>query len=75
MSVRKQHAPVRQLIQVRRPGLRVALEGVRPVVQIIDSDEQYVWLLGMDLLTVGWGWSGDDGRDTHERCRRSENVE
>ena len=42
MGIRKQHALPRQLIHVWSPGLRVPLKGVRPVIQIIDGDEQYV---------------------------------
>ena len=42
MSIGKNHALRRQLIHVRRLGLGIALERVRPVIQIIDGDEQDV---------------------------------
>ena len=42
MGIGKQHSFGRQSVHVRRPGLRIAVERVRPVVEIIDGDEQDV---------------------------------
>ena len=45
MGIRKNHSLGRQPVHVRRQGLRVALQHAGPVIQIIDGDEQYIWLL------------------------------
>ena len=75
MRIRENHTLGRQPVHVRCLGLRVALKRVRPVVEIIDGDEQYVGSFGLALLILGCGLSGDHGRDEHDRCRRGENAE
>ena len=42
MGIGKNHALGRQLIHVRRTGLGIALQRIRPVIQIIDGDEKDV---------------------------------
>ena len=42
MSIFENHSLGSQPVHVRRLGLRVALKRVRPVIQIIDGDEQYI---------------------------------
>ena len=42
MRIGEKHAFRSQLVHVGRPGLRIALEHARPVIQIIDRDEEDV---------------------------------
>ncbi len=44
MRIGKDHPFGSQPVHVRRPGLKVALQHASPVVEIIDGDEQYIWL-------------------------------
>jgi hypothetical protein len=43
MRILEKHAFGSQTIHVRRKGLSVALQHARPVIQIIDGDEQDIW--------------------------------
>ena len=45
MGIRKQHALGRQPVHLWRLGLRVAFQHVRPVIQVIDGDEEDIGFL------------------------------
>ena len=45
MGIGKQHPLGRQSVHLWRLGLRVAFQHVRPVIQVIDGDEEDVGLL------------------------------
>ena len=64
MSVRKQDTLCRQMINVGRSSLGVFRQAAHPIVQIIDGDEQDIWLgLLFQIL-------GEDGlnRNGHKRA-------
>ena len=46
MGIFKKHALLREAVNVWGLGVRVAVEAADPVVQIINSDEKYVWFAG-----------------------------
>ena len=62
MGICKDHSFGRQLTHVRRSGLRVALKRVRPVIQIIDGDEQDIQTFRLIALRL---------RRVSVRCRRA----
>lgn len=75
MGIGEQCAAFGEAIDVRREGLRMALEAPDPVVEIIDSDEQDVGFLRQrrgaekmskrqerrKCMAVGVGFQGNDG--------------
>ena len=72
MSIREQHPFGRQPIHVRRLGLRIAFQHVGPVIQIIDRDEQYVWLTvlaaGVFSFTVLAHSAKEQNGQNEDRC-------
>ncbi len=44
MRILEDHPSGSQPVHMRRQGLMVALQHAGPVVEIIDGDEQYIWL-------------------------------
>ena len=42
MSVREQRASVGQTIDVRRLGVRMAIEAANPVIHVVDGDQQNI---------------------------------
>ena len=44
MRIRENHPFRSQLVHVRRQGLRVAFQRASPVIQVINRDEQDIWL-------------------------------
>ena len=72
MRIGEDHPFRRQLIHVRRFGLRVALEHVSPVIEIIDRDEQdielRVWLTRVLGFTGRAGHAEQCNRQKEYRC-------
>ena len=70
MGIGKNHPLGSQFIHVRRPGLRVALQHARPVIQIIDGDEQYIWF---SVLVAGFFSFAVPARYAKQEDRKNEN--
>ena len=68
MGIGKNHPLGSQFIHVRRPGLRVALQHARPVIQIIDGDEEDIGLLLSLLGGVRYQAKQQNGQNL---CRSS----
>ena len=62
MRIGEHHALGSQFVHVRRPGLRVALKGARPVIQIIDRDEEDIGSVGLSLNRIGRREQSEDQR-------------
>jgi len=72
MRVFEDHSPGSQPVQVRRPGLRIALQHACPVIEIIDGDEQDVRLCGLAVGGLCFTSRADHARKRNrqkqERC-------